>query len=83
MVRPVFFILPVRRKIMLALRSEEPDPPVLRMFCSKTRGTRTVQGESVPLRSHRFLTGRCRATAALYKDAGSNPAGDAKSIAWG
>jgi hypothetical protein len=27
MVRPIFFILPVRRKI-IALTSEEPDPPV-------------------------------------------------------
>jgi len=34
-------------------------------FWLETRSTTTVQLDSVPLRSFRLLTGRCRATAAL------------------
>jgi hypothetical protein len=41
------------------------NPVVFQNLWFKTRGTRTVQPKTVPSSSQSFLTGHCRATAAL------------------
>jgi hypothetical protein len=49
-----------RFKVFKVVRS-----PVLQTPYAKTRGTRTVQPTPAPWRFQLFLTGHCRATAAL------------------